>query len=96
MMSHVPIDTCKLCEMASFFNLPTHLTISLKKTTFRVAVMENHNQKVALKRHRCFTSPSFTEVSRKLDFFLSLWSIRPSYSEKTLDFLNKVSLHILS
>ena len=82
--------------MISSVNLILHVTISLKKTTFRIAVRENHNEKVALKRHRCFTSPSFTEVSRKLNFFLSLWSIRPSYSEKTLDFLNKVSLHILS
>ncbi len=82
--------------MISFVSLILYVTISLKKTTFRVAVRENHNEKVALKRHRCFTSPSFTEVSRKLDFFLSLWPIRPSYSEKTIDFLNKVPLHSLS
>ncbi len=82
--------------MISFVSLILYVTISLKKTTFRVGVRENHNEKVALKRHRCFTSPSFTEMSRQLIFFLSLWSIRPSYSEKTLDFLNKVSLHSLS
>ncbi len=82
--------------MVSSVSLILHVTISLNETTFRVAVRENHNEKVASKRHRCFTSHSFTEVSRKLDFFLSLWSIRPSYSKKTLDFLNKVSLHTLS